>query len=425
VVGVSVSGMHKAAAEQRGLPPGLENDPFFQFFKGLPGFGQQMPGPRGGNPSLPFRGQGSGFIVSADGLILTNAHVVRDAKEVTVKLSDRREYSAQVLGSDPVTDVAVLRIDAKDLPTVRLGDPKRLEVGDPVLAIGSPFGFEQTATQGIVSAKGRSLPGDTVVPFIQTDVAVNPGNSGGPLFDGNGDVIGINAQIFSQTGGYQGLSFAIPIDVAMHVKEQIVTTGKVAHGRLGVTVQELNQGLAESFGLKRPDGALVAQVAPGSAAAAAGRKAGDVNTQVDGQPQRRSGEQASVNGMATPGGKVELTVWRDRAEQKIEAKLGAAEAASIAAAAAAPAEGELGLALRPLSPDERKQSQIASGLVVQQVGGPAQRAGIEVGDVLLAVNGKPVSSVEQVKSVLQSKPKSVALLVHRDGNQIFVPVPLG
>jgi serine protease Do len=201
-------------------------------------------------PQQPFRGQGSGFIISADGLILTNAHVVRDAKEVTVKLSDRSEYPAKVLGSDPVTDVAVLRIDAKNLPTVRLGNPKELRVGDPVLAIGAPFGFEQTATQGIVSAKGRSLPGDAVVPFIQTDAAVNPGNSGGPLFSGNGEVIGINAQIYSHTGGYQGLAFAIPIDVALKVKDQIVATGKASHGRLGVTVQDLTAPLAESFGLE-------------------------------------------------------------------------------------------------------------------------------------------------------------------------------
>ncbi|HEX3140083.1 MAG TPA: trypsin-like peptidase domain-containing protein, partial [Rhizobacter sp.] len=226
VVGVTVSGTHKLTAEEQqqgGLPPGMENDPFFRFFRGLPGM--QQPRGRGGNPSEPFRGQGSGFIISTDGLILTNAHVVREAKEVTVKLSDRREYAAKVLGADPTTDIAVLKISAKDLPTVRLGNPKQLEVGDPVMAVGAPFGFEQTATQGIVSAKGRSLPGDSVVPFIQTDAAVNPGNSGGPLFDGTGAVVGINAQIYSQSGGYQGLAFAIPIDVALKVKDQIVATG--------------------------------------------------------------------------------------------------------------------------------------------------------------------------------------------------------
>ncbi len=277
VVGITVAGTQKPeGARQRPRPAaGHGGRPLLPV---LQGHSRLRPGRasagRAATPQQPFRGQGSGFIISADGLILTNAHVVRDAKEVTVKLSDRSEYSAKVLGSDPVTDVAVLRIDAKGLPTVRLGDPKQLGVGDPVLAIGAPFGFEQTATQGIVSAKGRSLPGDAVVPFIQTDAAVNPGNSGGPLFSGNGEVIGINAQIYSHTGGYQGLAFAIPIDVALKVKDQIVATGKASHGRLGVSVQDLNQNLAESFGLKRPDGALVAQVAPGSAAAAAGLKAG-------------------------------------------------------------------------------------------------------------------------------------------------------
>ena len=429
VVGITAAGTHKASAQMPGLPPGAENDPFFQFFKGIPGFGQ---GPQGRNfgprqmPDQPFRGQGSGFIISEDGLILTNAHVVRDAKEVTVKLSDRREFAAKVLGVDTVTDVAVLRIDAKDLPVVRLGDPKRLDVGDPVLAIGSPFGFELSATQGIVSAKGRSLPGDAVVPFIQTDVAVNPGNSGGPLFDGNGEVVGINAQIFSHTGGYQGLSFAIPINVALNVKDQIVATGKASHGRLGVMVQSLNQDLAESFGLQRPDGALVSQVSPDSAAAAAGLKAGDIITHVDGQALTSSGALSSVIGMAAPGDKVELTVWRNRAAVKLDAKLGSTEAATeVAAAGEAVQGGELGLALRPLNPAERAGAQASSGLVVERVSGPAARAGIEVGDVLVGINGKPVTSIEQIKGVLKDKPKSVALLVQRDSNQIFVPVPLG
>ena len=433
VVGITVAGTHKADADEApqrgrrgGLPPGAEDDPFFQFFKGIPGYGQGQ-GPRGGQPQQPFRGQGSGFIISADGLILTNAHVVRDAKEVTVKLSDRSEYSAKVLGSDPVTDVAVLRIEAKGLPVVRLGDPKQLGVGDPVLAIGAPFGFEQTATQGIVSAKGRSLPGDAVVPFIQTDAAVNPGNSGGPLFSGNGEVIGINAQIYSHTGGYQGLAFAIPIDVALKVKDQIVATGKASHGRLGVTVQDLNQPLAESFGLKRPDGALVSQVAPGSAAAAAGLKAGDVITHVNGEALARSGSLSSVIGMSKPGETVKLGVWRDQKAIDLEAKLGGATPADEAVADAGDAaQGpRLGLSLRPLQPQEKSQAKLDGGLVVEQVTGAAERAGIEAGDVLLAINGKPVSSIEQIRGVLKSQPKSVALLVQRQGNQIFVPVPLG
>jgi serine protease Do len=431
VVGVTVEGVHKPSREemqqqQQQLPPGLENDPFFQFFRGLPGM---QGGGRGGRqqaPSQPFKGQGSGFIISSDGLILTNAHVVREAKEVTVKLNDRREFAAKVLGTDTTTDVAVLRIDAKNLPTVRLGDPQSLEVGDPVLAIGAPYGFEQTATSGIVSAKGRSLPGDAMVPFIQTDAAVNPGNSGGPLFDGSGAVVGINAQIYSQTGGFQGLSFSIPINVALKVKDQIVATGKASHGRLGVVIQDLNQGLAESFGLDRPDGALVSKVAPDSAAAAAGLKPGDVILEVNGEPVQRSGSLSSRVGLSAPGDKIKLKVWRDKSAKEIEAKLGGLPSEDEKVASAGDGEGgKLGLSLRPLSPDERRATHLAQGLVVEGADGPAARAGINEGDVVLAINGKPVTSVEQVISVIKAKPKSVALLIQRDGEQIFVPVNLG
>lgn len=424
VVGITVQGTHTATAEERG-PQIDPNDPFFQFFRGMPGFGQRFRG----NPEVPFRGQGSGFIVSADGLILTNAHVVREAKEVTVKLADRREYQAKVLGSDPVTDIAVLRIDAKGLPTVRLGDPKRLEVGDPVMAVGAPYGFEQTATTGIVSAKGRSLPGDAVVPFIQTDAAVNPGNSGGPLFDGSGAVVGINAQIYSQSGGFQGLSFSIPIDVALKVKDQIVATGRAQHARLGVTVQDLSQGLAESFGLARPDGALIAAVQPDSAAAKAGLKPGDVVTEVNGEPIGVSGQLSSVIGLSTPGETVKLKVWRDKGTREVDVKLGTAETQTAAAEPKGEADGpRLGLALRPLTRDEKREAGMAGvegGLVVEQAGGPAARAGIEAGDVVLAINGKPAQSVEQVRDLLKTKPKTVALLVQRDGEKIFVPIRLG
>jgi serine protease Do len=424
VVGVTVEGTHKASLEDQGLPPGMEDDPFFKFFRGIPGHGGQ-----GGrqNPSMPFRGLGSGFIIGADGLILTNAHVVRDAKDVTVKLSDRREYSAKVLGIDTATDIAVLKIDAKGLPVVRLGDPRNLEVGDPVLAIGAPYGLEQTATSGIVSAKGRSLPGDAVVPFIQTDAAVNPGNSGGPLFDGTGSVVGINSQIYSRNGGFQGVSFAIPINVALKVKDQIVATGKAEHGRLGVTVQDLNQQLADSFGLTRVEGALVSSVAPNSAAAAAGLKSGDVITEVNGEPVERSGALSSLIGMAAPGEKVKLKVWRDHAERTVEAKLGGAgaEGKQVADAGSAADQGQLGLSLRPLTRDEKRESKLDSGLVVEDVGGAAERAGIVAGDVLLAINGKPVQSIEQVKSVMAGHPKSVALLVQREGEKLFVPVKVG
>jgi len=420
VVGVMVEGTRKPEAGEG------QEDPS-QFFRGFPGFpGGRMPGMPGQGGEMPFRGQGSGFIVSADGLILTNAHVVRDVKEVTVKLSDRREFKAKVLGSDPTTDIAVLRIDAKGLPTVRLGDPQQLQVGDPVMAIGSPFGFEQTATQGIVSAKGRSLPGDAAVPFIQTDAAVNPGNSGGPLFDGTGAVVGINSQIYSQSGGYQGLSFAIPINVALKVKDQIVATGKAQHARLGVTIQDLNQTLAQSFGLERPDGALIANVAPGSAAAAAGLKSGDVVTEVNGEPIVRSGSLSSRIGLATPGESVKLKVWRDKSPRDVEVKLGNAEdGGKVAANSKKEVEpGQLGLALRPLSPDERAQAKIEQGLLIEGVAGPAARAGLAQGDVLLAINGQAVGTVEQVRSVMEKKPKSVALLVERRGERIFVPVNL-
>ncbi|MEO8525724.1 MAG: Do family serine endopeptidase [Caldimonas sp.] len=424
VVGITVEGTHKMTADEQGLPEGMEGDPFFKFFRGMPGFSQ-----RGGrqNPSQPFKGLGSGFIISSDGLILTNAHVVREAKDVTVKLSDRREFSAKVLGIDTTTDIAVLRIDAHDLPVVRLGDPKGLEVGDPVLAIGAPFGLEQTATQGIVSAKGRSLPGDAVVPFIQTDAAVNPGNSGGPLFDGTGSVVGINAQIYSRSGGFQGLSFAIPIDVALKVKTQIVATGKATHGRLGVTVQDLTQSLADSFGIKHVDGALVSNVAPGSAAADAGLKSGDVITEVNGEPVLRSGNLSSLIGLSAPGEHVKLKVWRDHSERTIEAKLGGADDGEkkVADAGATGEHGQLGLSLRPLTRDEKRESKLDAGLVVEGVEGAAARAGIEAGDVLLAINGKSVESIDQLKSVLSGKPKSVALLVQRDGEKIFVPVKLG
>ncbi len=424
VVGITVEGTHKMSAEEQGLPDGMEDDPFFKFFRGMPGFSQ-----RGGrqNPSQPFKGLGSGFIISSDGLILTNAHVVRDAKDVTVKLSDRREFTAKVLGIDTTTDIAVLRIDARDLPVVRLGDPKSLEVGDPVLAIGAPYGLEQTATQGIVSAKGRSLPGDAVVPFIQTDAAVNPGNSGGPLFDGSGSVVGINAQIYSRSGGFQGLSFAIPIDVALKVKTQIVATGKATHGRLGVTVQDLNQSLADSFGIKRVDGALISSVAPGSAAADAGLKSGDVITEVNGEPVLRSGSLSSLIGLSAPGERVKLKVWRDHSERSVEARLGGADDGEkkVADAGALGEHGQLGLSLRPLTRDERREAKLDSGLVVEGVDGAAARAGIQAGDVLLAINGKPVQSIDQLKSVLSAKPKSVALLVQRDGEKIFVPVKLG
>lgn len=421
VVGITAAGLHKV---ETGELPLNSNDPFFQFFRGLPGFEFPLPG-RGGD--MPFRSQGSGFIISSDGLILTNAHVVREAKEVTIKLSDRREFRARVLGADPVTDVAVLRIDGRNLPVVRLGDAQQLQVGDPVLAIGSPFGFEQTATQGIVSAKGRSLPGDTAVPFIQTDAAVNPGNSGGPLFDGSGAVVGINAQIYSQSGGYQGLAFAIPINVALKVKDQIVANGRASHARLGVNVQDLNQALAESFGLDRPDGALIAKVMPNSAAASAGLLAGDVVTEINGEPIVRSGDLSSRISLLAPGETVRLKVWRDRSSHAMTVKLERAEDGGDSQPVRGPEAkpGQLGLSLRALTREERARIREQDGLAVEAVSGAAARAGLLPGDVVLAVNGTPLRSVEQLRAVLDKKPGNVALLVLRDGDRIFVPVDLG
>jgi len=437
VVGVTVEGLRKTSNEEAApMAESQRNDPMYRFFRGMPGF----PGGRGGAmPDQPFKGQGSGFIVSADGLILTNAHVVKDAKEVTVRLADRREYAARVLGSDPATDIAVLRISATGLPTVRLGDPKQLQVGDPVLAIGAPYGLEQTATAGIVSAKGRSLPGDAAVPFIQTDAAVNPGNSGGPLFDAAGNVVGINAQIYSRTGGFQGLSFAIPVDVAMRVRDQIVATGRAQHARLGVSVQDLTQPLAESFGLPKPDGALVAQVEPKSPAALAGLKSGDVILRIDGEAMAQAGSLSARIAQSLPGDRIQLSLWRNQKAQDVTVTLGRAgdNGATLAADGSDGSGGSgssgdeatggarLGLALRPLSRDERSQAGIEHGLVVQGVQGAAARAGLAQGDVVMAINGQPVDSVDELRRVLAAKPKSVALLVWRDGERLFVPVPLG
>lgn len=420
VVGINTEGISKTAANR--MPEGLEDHPFFKHFGDMPGFQGKMPG-----GESPVRGQGSGFIISKDGLILTNAHVVADADEVTVKLNDLREFKAKVLGSDPATDVAVLKIDASNLPVVSIGNPGKLGVGDYVLAIGSPFGFEQSATAGIVSAKARSLPGDAHVPFIQTDVAVNPGNSGGPLFDSSGAVVGINSQIYSRTGGYQGVSFAIPINVALHVKDQIVATGKVAHPRLGVTIQELNQTLADSFKLERPGGALVSSVAPQSAAAKAGIEAGDVILKYNGQPIVRSGDLPALVSLGKPGDKVMLEVWRNGKKLELGTALAAAKetvASSTAVTGAVP-KGKLGLAVRPLSAEEASASKLAAGILVEQSSGPAAKAGIEAGDIILSVNGTQIKTIEQLQSLVAEESKHVAILVQRGESKIFVPVRFG
>ncbi len=410
VVGITTAG------EMKVDNPLGEDNPLSQFFPGLPvPQGHRM-----------MHAQGSGFVISPDGLILTNAHVVDGAKQVTVKLSDHREFKAKVLGADKASDIAVLKIDAHDLTAVKLGNSDQLGVGDYVLAIGEPFGLEETATAGIVSAKGRSLPGDGYVPFIQTDAAVNPGNSGGPLFDANGAVVGINAQIYSNSGGYQGVSFAIPINVAVQIKDQIVKTGKVAHSRLGVEIQTLNQSLADSFQLKSPNGALVAKVEPDSAAAAAGLKVGDVLLKFDGTPIVDAGQLSARVGSTMPGDKATLEVWRDGRTLTLTATIGSANAPELAQNdSGAAGQARLGLALRPLNPLERQQAGVAGGLVVEDAQGRAADAGIQPGDVVLSVDGTPVESVAQLRKIVAQHDKQVALLIQRGENRLFVPVTLG
>jgi serine protease Do len=402
----------------------LPNDPFFEFFRR---FQQGQSSGRSEQSHAPTHSQGSGFIVSSDGIILTNAHVVRDAQEVIVKLTDRREFRAKVLGADPKTDVAVLKIDAKQLPVVVLAKTNAVKVGEWVLAIGSPFGFENSVTAGVVSAKGRSLPDDSAVPFIQTDVAINPGNSGGPLFNSRGEVVGINSQIYTRSGGYQGVSFAIPIDLAAHIQSQIVATGKVEHARLGVSVQDVNQTFANSFKLDTPEGALVSMVEKGSPAEKAGLLPGDVIRQVNGQKIVSSGDLPAIIGMEAPGEKITLGIWRQGAAQDLSARLGnAADKSTLALGKSdAAQQGKLGLALRPLQPDESKEVGVDSGLLIQQASGLAELAGVQAGDLLLSVNGTPVKSVVQVRALLAKSNQSVALLIMRGDSKIFVPINFG
>ena len=423
VVNISVIGSAQADEDEA---VAQNEDPFFEFFRRFQQ--QQQPGRRAQpQPEQPSRGVGSGFIVSADGLILTNAHVVRGAKDVTVKLTDRRELTAKVLGLDTRTDIAVLKIEGKNLPVVSLGRTSELKVGEWVAAIGSPFGFENTVTAGVVSAKNRALPNDSAVPFIQTDVAVNPGNSGGPLFNARGEVVGINSQIYSRTGGYQGVSFSIPIDLAVKIKDQIVATGHAQHARLGVAVQEVNQTLADSFKLPSPEGALVSSVEKGGPAERAGLQPGDVIRAADGQRIVSSADLPAIVSMAKPGDALKLDVWRKGEAKSLSAKLGDAGAkpASVAQAGDDAAQGKLGLALRALRPSEKQEVGVDSGLLIQQVAGASAMAGVQAGDVLLSVNGTPVGSVEQVREVVAKSPKSVALLIQRGEERIFVPVKVG
>ncbi len=420
VVNISTTKLVKRGAE--GFPFQVPDDEEMQEF-----FRRFFPGgPGGPMQEIPARGAGSGFIVSSDGYILTNAHVVRGADEVVVKLIDKRKFIAKVVGADARTDVAVIKITASNLPAVRLGDPARLRVGEAVAAIGSPFGFENSVTAGIVSAKGRSLPSESYVPYIQTDVPINPGNSGGPLFNMRGEVVGINSQIYSRSGGYQGVSFAIPIDVAMEVVDQLKQGGKVSRGWLGVVIQEVTSDLAESFGLDRPRGALVSQVQEDSPAAKAGLQASDVILAFNGRLVENSGDLPRMVGMAKPGAKIPLQVWRRGKTQELQVVLGELPGEEQLAGKGGKTYSRGGLALSELTPDQRRELKIDHGLLVEEVTGDAARAGIRVGDVILAVNNGKVATVEAFRKAIAAVPKgkSAAILVRRGEGSLYVPLKI-
>ena len=375
------------------------------------------------------RSGGSGFIISADGLILTNAHVVDGAEELNVKLSDKREFKAKVIGVDEVTDVALIKIEGSKLPVLKIGDSSALKVGEWVIAIGSPFGFDNTVSAGVVSAKTRSLPNGNYVPFIQTDVAINPGNSGGPLLNLKGEVVGINSQIYSQSGGYMGLSFAIPMDVAMEVETQLAQGGKMQRGRLGVSVQSLDQDLARSFGMTTPQGALVSQVQEDMPAAKAGIKAGDVILKVDGDVIEDSASLSRLIAGKKPGETVAINLLRDGQSKQVPVALGSMEGGLLATTDKGDADpvkaGRLGAVVQQLNEEARRALGDGRGVMVTEVEGAAERAGIRPGDVILAVNSAPVTNPADLKRLIAGSGDQIALLVHRDDAEIFVPVKLG
>jgi len=395
-----------------GLP---QDSPFSQYFRQ---FGPEL-------QPMPTHGVASGFIVSPNGIIYTNAHVVDGASEVNVKLTDGREFKAKVLGSDKLSDIAVLKIKADHLPVVNLDRSDDVKVGEWVVAIGSPYGFENTVTAGIVSAKARALPNEEYVPFIQTDAAVNPGNSGGPLFNMRGQVVGINSQIYSRSGGYQGLSFAIPIEVALQVGDQIVAHGKVSRGHIGVTIQDMNQSLAQSFGLSSPRGALVSQVEADSPAAAAGIKSGDVIISFDGKPVDSSHQLPALVAEAKAGSTQSVIVVRNGKQLELKIKVAALSDTSSDLASSddnAGSHGRLGIALAP--PRASKDGE-PDRVTVEQVAGAALRAGIQPGDVILAVNGTRIDNAAQLKRLIDKAPSHIAILVERSGASLYLPVDLG
>ncbi len=402
------------------IPNLQEDDPFYEFFRRF----IPNPGPR----EFQSQSLGSGFIISGDGYILTNAHVVEAADEVTVKLNDKREFKAKVIGADRRTDVALIKIEASGLPAVRFGDPNRLKVGEWVAAIGSPFGFENSVTQGIVSAKGRSLPQENFVPFIQTDVAVNPGNSGGPLFNLKGEVVGINSQIYSRTGGFMGLSFAIPIDVANDIAQQLRTAGKVTRGRIGVVIQQITKELADSFGLPKPAGALVNSVEKGGPADKAGIESGDVILKFDGKAVNSSEDLPRLVGAIRPGTKVTVQFWRNKAARDVQIVVAELQDDRVArqsrrGGGKPPAASQYGMTLADLSETQRRELKVDGGVLVESAQGAATRAGIRRGDVILAVNNQDVKSIEQFKELMGQfeKGRIVALLVRRGANSLYIP----
>ncbi|HEX3603782.1 MAG TPA: Do family serine endopeptidase [Steroidobacteraceae bacterium] len=407
--------------------PGLNNqgdgdDPLSQFFRRF-----QAPGPERAPPS---KGLGSGFIVSPDGYILTNAHVVSDASEVTVTLTDRREFSAKVVGIDKASDVALIKIAATGLSIVRFGDPAKLRPGQWAIAIGSPFGFENSVTAGVISAIGRPLTdgsNSSYVNFIQTDAAVNPGNSGGPLFNIDGEVIGINSQIYSRTGGYMGVSFAIPIDMALNVKDQLQKSGKVIRSRIGVSVQDIRQQLALSFGLSSPHGALISGVDPTGPGEKAGLKAGDVITAVNGRNIDHSWDLPVIIAQLPPGSTARLGIWHDRKATEVNVKTVLLEdsGTQVAKAQSEDGGGKLGLVLRSLQPNEQQELHTKGRLLVEDVSGPALAAGLQPGDVVLGVNGVGVATVADLKREIARAGHNVALLVQREDAQSYFPIDVG
>jgi serine protease Do len=409
-----------------------EDSPFRDFLKKF--FEGEVPGPGQGEPRASL---GSGFILSADGYVITNNHVIKDAEEIIVRLSDRRELAAKLIGSDERSDIAVLKIEATGLPAVRVGDSDKLKVGEWVLAIGSPFGFEHSVTAGIVSAKGRSLPNENYVPFIQTDAAINPGNSGGPLFNLNGEVVGVNSQIYSRTGGFMGLSFAIPMNMVMNVYQELRDKGRVVRGWLGVLIQDVNRDLAESFGMDKPQGALVAKVLPDGPGAKAGIKEGDVIVSFDGKPINQSADLPPLVGATKVDAKVPVEVFRGGKKTPLTVSIGELpkeeEAKMTLGKPGGPSKGALekriNVAVKDMSKEDReKVDGPEQGVLVTEVAdGPASRAGIRSGDVIVLINNEKVENVEQFRKLLPGLPsdKSVPILVHRRGSPIFLAIKLG